>query len=79
MSRMTVALLDADIIAYQASSTTQLHCDWGDGLGEEASLDLDAAITTAVQLVEEWRKKARCRDVAICLSTKTKINFRKLI
>jgi 5'-3' exonuclease len=72
---MSVALIDADIIAYQAATVSQVDCDWGDG-EQGVSIDLDAALVTARQIVEQWTEKARCGRAILCFSSKDQMTFR---
>jgi DNA polymerase-1 len=72
---MTLALLDADIIAFQAAAADQKTIDWGDG--ESVHFDLPSAVEFAKRTVAEWTSKAGCKDQVLCFSSKT--NFRKSI
>ncbi len=56
---MTVALLDADIICYQAAAVSEQGIDWGDGDGVYTHLDVKKACGVADAIVDEWTKVAK--------------------
>lgn len=70
---MTIALIDADIIAYQASASSQEDIDWSDG-ETGLTVDTQTAIATAKRLVTEWTQGANCKTPVLCFSTAP--NFR---
>lgn len=71
---MSIALLDADIIAYRASVAYQT--DWGNG---ETSGNLTKSIEMADSLVREWTTKARCQTAVLCFSDEHARNFRRKV
>ena len=56
---MTVALLDADIICYQAAAVAEQDIDWGDGDGVYTHLDIQKACGVADDIVDEWYTAAK--------------------
>lgn len=74
---MTVALIDADIICYQAAAAAEEEVDWGDG--EPSSvLGIENAIDRAREMIEEWRKGSQCKRARLCFSDRSgdKATFR---
>lgn len=71
---MSIALLDADIIAYRASVAYQT--DWGDG---KTSGNLTKSIEEAERLIREWTTKARCQSHVLCFSDEDGRNFRRKV
>jgi len=76
---MTLALLDADIIAFRAAVTAQDSIDWGDGEGASVVADLSTALDNARQLIREWTSAAGCRTPVLCFSSRIGLNFRKAL
>jgi 5'-3' exonuclease len=72
-----IALLDGDIIAYQAASVAHKEIDWGDGDGAVPTSDLPGALETAFKLVNEWTRLAGCKQPLVCFSSRVGANFRK--
>lgn len=72
------ALLDADIIVYRAAAGAESDIDWGDG-HDGPTVDPQAAIDNAMELVRDWTKKAGCRLPVLFFSSRDKINFRKTV
>lgn len=70
---MRVLLLDADIIAYVASSVSQTDIDWGDA--QTHDLDMDKAINEADRLISETMIDLDADKAMICL-TDPERNFR---
>lgn len=75
---MTFALLDGDVIAYQAALKGEEDIDWGDGQ-DGKTVDVATALRVARKLIEDWRKLARRPVPIVCLSPRDGTNFRKLI
>ena len=71
---IATALIDADVVAYRAAVVSQE--DWGDGL---VTADEYAAAERALDMAEQWRKKAKCDELVMCLSDRNGANFRKKI
>jgi 5'-3' exonuclease len=74
-----IALLDGDIIAYQAASVAHKEIDWGDGDGPVPASDLPGALETAFKLVEDWTRLAGCKQTLVCFSSRVGANFRKVL
>jgi 5'-3' exonuclease len=74
-----LALIDGDIIAYQAVSAATKEIDWQDGEGPNTVADIAGAIDSACRLVEEWTRLAGCGRQAVMFSGRTGANFRKVI
>lgn len=70
-------LIDADIVAYQASAGNQRSYDWGDGVVSQ-SADLKAAKRQARDTIDELAERLKATDVVVCLSDDVN-NFRKRI
>lgn len=69
------ALLDGDIIAYQACAKTQTVVELD---GETLCFPhVDEAIREAAKMVHDWTKAARCNRTILCWSDTA--NFRKII
>lgn len=67
---MPVALIDADIVAYRASSVSGSEFDW-DSEGFDATqsaCSLDDAIEAAQHIITEWTTNARCEEAVLCFS-----------
>lgn len=61
-------LLDADLIAYRASSATQRSYDWnGDGKKSYAA-DFEAAVEMAERTIDDYATKLKADEVLVCLS-----------
>lgn len=74
-----IALLDGDIVAYQAAMVAVQTIDWEDGEGPSASSDLPIAVQTACKTADEWTRLAGCRQPIVCFSSRHGSNFRKVI
>ena len=68
-----VALLDADVINYVASSSAQRD------FGGEIWTDISSAIADAEEQIEKEMRQAGCNSVILIYSPKTSTNWRKLI
>lgn len=68
-------LIDADLMAYRASSACQKNYDWGDGV-KSVSTDIDAAKSHLKDLLDGWMHKLDGDKLTICLSDDFD-NFRK--
>lgn len=75
---MTTAVLDGDIIAYQAAAVAQKDIDWGDD-ETGPTVSLKSAESTAHRLVLDWTKLAGASDCVIALSDRDGRNFRNTI
>ena len=73
---MRVLLLDADIIAYVASSVSQTDIDWGNA--QTHDLDMEKAINEADRLISETMIDLDADKAMICL-TDPDSNFRNLV
>lgn len=73
---MTVALLDADIVAYRAAAAAESNIDWGDG-EEGKTVSASEARTAALFLANEWARKAGAHSAICCFSVKDSNTFRK--
>lgn len=74
-----IALIDGDIIAYQATTAAFKVVDWEDGEGPQPLADIPGAIDTAIHLVHEWTRLAGAKSATVCFSPRDGSNFRKLI
>jgi len=70
---MTVALLDADVINYQAAASAQRD------YGGELFVDISGAIEDAVTQIEKEMLHAGCDSVILVYSPKKSNNWRKLV
>lgn len=70
-------LIDADILAYKASSVNQKKYDWGDGMVSTSS-DLSAAKRQARDILDDLMDTLKASELVICLSDELS-NFRKEI
>jgi DNA polymerase-1 len=70
-------LIDADILAYQASACTE-EVHYFNGADEEPAVeaDLEAAIASADRRVSEIRESLGATDVVICLTDRSQPTFR---
>lgn len=75
---MTTALIDGDILVYQAAHGVQKTVDWQDGLGPLAQSDPEDAARVAREAVEKWAKAAGCDSIVVTLSDLS-ANFRKTL
>ncbi|EEE42831.1 hypothetical protein [Roseibium alexandrii] len=73
---MSIALLDADIVAYRASVAAQNDIDWGDGQ-EGLTVSPEKAVEDALRIAEDWMKAAGCKEAICCFSGDE--NFRKTL
>lgn len=64
---MTLALIDADIICYQAAAVAEHAIDWGDGDGEYTHLDERKACEVADDLVNQWSEAAKAKRKLLIL------------
>ena len=71
-----IALIDGDMLLYQASYLSQTKVDFGDGDGETLLIDEDLAVQNAMRLVRNWTKGAGCSRPIVCLSSVKSDNFR---
>lgn len=71
---MRVALIDADILAYQAAATAEKPVDWGDGLWTLHSFEQDAAAAFEASL-ERIKEKTGAAKMLLAFSDKA--NWRK--
>ena len=76
---MSLALIDADIIAFQAAAANQQSVDWGEGDGATVTIDVPGAIDAARRLADEWTRLAGCRESVLCFSSREGRNFRRTI
>lgn len=72
-----IALLDGDIIAYQAASVATKDIDWGDGAGAQATLNLSGAVNTACRMIDDWTRLSGATSPVVTFSSRTGLNFRK--
>jgi 5'-3' exonuclease len=75
---MTVALIDADVVAYRASAAAQEDVEWGDGL-TGATINTKAAIYNAHSLVRTWSGMIRPHKIILCFSDPNGHNFRRKV
>lgn len=75
---MTIALLDADILAYRAALGTEEVYDWNDGNGKVRIGDTRAAAKAAIVLADEWIQKANADDAILALTGPNKFRTRVL-
>lgn len=68
-----IMLLDADIVAFQATSANERRYDWGDG--DNLAVDEDKTYERVEQIVKEHADKVKADKVVICL-TDPESNFR---
>lgn len=68
-------LIDADILAYQTSSSTQKKYDWGDEITSIAT-DFEGAKQAAREFLDKLMVDLKSDDLIICLSDELN-NFRK--
>lgn len=73
---MRVLLLDADIVAYVASSVSQTDIDWGNA--ETHDVDMDKALQETDRLISETMVDLEADKVMVCL-TDPHSNFRNLV
>lgn len=71
---MRVALIDADIVAYQAAASSEQTTDWGEGLWTLHSFETEA-INTFNSLISGIQNKTDADKVVLCFSDKG--NWRK--
>ena len=71
---MNTLLIDADIVAYKASSRNQE--EYAFGSGDCVSIDEDRAKQDVDELLATYCEELKASDVVICL-TDPKVNFRK--
>lgn len=70
---MTTAIIDADVICYQAAAAAQRD------YGFEVWSDLKTAIADAKEQIEHQTQLAECTDTILVFSPKSRRNWRKLI
>lgn len=70
-------LIDADIVAYQASAGNERRYDWGDGVTSHVA-DLAAAKRQATDEIDNLMEKLKADACIICLSDDVN-NFRKKV
>jgi len=75
-SRVTLALIDGDIVAFRAAAAHAKTFDFGDGVIGEQN-DFAGAAAAAVDTIASWARIARCKDVLVCFTGPH--NFRKVI
>ena len=68
-------LIDADIIAYQASASNERKYDWGDDVVSKVS-DFEAAKKAAEETIDHLAETLKATDLIICLSDDLQ-NFRE--
>lgn len=73
---MSIALLDGDVIAYQAAVSAEEDIDWGDG-EEGKTVNVEKALSAARHQIREWLQLSGCRVPVVCLSPRDGSNFRK--
>lgn len=73
---MRTALIDADILAYQASASAEQPYDWGEGLWTLHSFEADAAAHFESAL---GRVKENTKATKLILAFSDKANWRKLV
>jgi DNA polymerase-1 len=73
---MKTALIDADILAYQAASYAEQPIDWGDGLWTLHAFEQEAT-EKFVSLIESIKEKVEADEVVLALSDKE--NWRKAV
>ena len=71
-----IALIDGDMLVYQAAYVSQTKVDFEDGEGETVLVDPDSAVQNAMKLVRSWTKGAGCSSSIICLSAVESDSFR---
>jgi DNA polymerase-1 len=71
-----VALIDADILAYQASSSAEQPVDWGEGMWTLHSFE-DDAIALFESLITRIQDATEASKVVLCFSDKS--NWRKIV
>lgn len=64
---MTVALLDADVIAYRAAVVAEDTTDWGDGQ-EGSTVNYRTAARNAVSLTKRWIAASEATSALACFS-----------
>lgn len=69
-------LIDADIVAYQSSASSETKYDWGDTGGEVKVSDFGAACKKAGEEIEHLAEKLKADAVIVCLSDDVQ-NFRE--
>lgn len=74
-----LALIDGDVIVYQAATATTKSIDWGDNDGVQTVTDLDEAKEAAYRLIDDWTRLAGARRPAVMFSGRTGANFRKIL
>lgn len=70
-------LIDADIIAYQATAANQRKYDWGDGVTSKVA-DFDRAKASAEEQIDHLAEKLKADLVIVCLSDDLN-NFREKV
>lgn len=70
---MATALIDADIVCYQASAAAQRD------FGDEVWTDVAGAFANAKEEITKQMEGAECTEVILCFSPKNGSNFRKLV
>lgn len=70
-------LIDADIVAYQASAANETRVDWGDGI-VSVDTDFEGAKTAVRGIVEGYLEELDADNVIMCLSDDFS-NFRKRV
>lgn len=73
---MRIALIDADILAYQAASSAEQATDWGDGLWTLHCFEREA-IVSFESLIRRIETATEATKVVLCFSDK--MNWRKSI
>jgi len=62
------ALIDADVLAYEAANGEQRVYDWGDGITSAAMGTLDQAVADVLNAVAQLKEKLHVDNVVLCLS-----------
>lgn len=73
---MRIALIDADILAYQAAAASEQAFDWGDGLWTLHSFESEA-IAAFESSLERVKEKTQATKLVLAFSDKA--NWRKLV
>jgi DNA polymerase-1 len=72
------ALVDADIVVYQAAAVSEQSVDFDDGDGPTTILNMDRAKETVIKTLTTYRKAVRAKDMRLCLTDRSsaKATFR---
>ena len=73
---MTVALIDADVIAHRAAAVGTDTVEWGD-CEEGPTINPNLAINVAMDLIDKWVRPLHTKTILLCFSHR--LNFRKAL